>query len=85
MIIAGRGQVRTPGGTADIREGDCLIHPPGEPHQIKNSGASDLVYYVVANDPPSDVCHYPDTNKWSLPGQSGPVRVQASNYYEGEE
>jgi uncharacterized cupin superfamily protein len=85
MIIAGRGQVRTPDGIADIREGDCLIHPPGEPHQIKNTGASDLVYYVVANDPPSDVCHYPDTNKWSLPGQPVPVRVQASDYYDGEE
>jgi uncharacterized cupin superfamily protein len=85
LIIAGRGQVRTPEGTAGLREGDCLVHPPSEPHQIINTGATDLVYYVMANNPPSDVCYYPDTNKWSLPGLPNPVRVQPSDYYDGEE
>ncbi len=85
LILSGRGQLRTPEGFAALREGDCLVHPPGEPHQISNTGATDLVYYVIANDPALDVCHYPDTNRWSLPGQPGPVRVQPSNYYDGEE
>ena len=85
LVLAGRGLVRTPDGTLELREGDCLIHPPGEPHQITNSGATDLVYYLIGNDSPSDVCHFPDTNKWSLPGQPQPVRVQPSNYYDGEE
>jgi len=85
LIISGRGQVRTPQGTADLREGDCLIHPPGEAHQIRNTGAMDLVYYVIANNPSSDVCHYPDTNKWLLPGQPDPVRIEQSSHYEGEE
>ena len=85
LIISGRGRVRTPGGSANLREGDCLVHPPGEPHQFKNTGATDLVYFVIANNPPSDIRHYPDTNKWSLPGQPQPVRLQPSNYYDGEE
>jgi uncharacterized cupin superfamily protein len=85
LVISGRGQVRTPGGAAALREGDCLVHPPGEPHQITNTGAIDLVYYVIANNPPADVCHYPDTGKWSLPGRADPVRVEPSNYYDGEE
>ena len=62
-----------------------LIHSPGEAHQITNTGATDLVYYIIADDPPSDVCHYPDTGKWSLPGQPNPVRISESSYYEGEE
>ena len=85
MVVAGRGQVRTPAGTTEVREGDYLLHPPGEPHQLINTGATDLIYYVVADNPASDVCHYPDSNKFSVPGQLKPFRVQPMEYYDGEE
>jgi len=87
LILAGRGQVRTSGGLADLREGDCLVHPPGEAHQIRNTGATDLVYYIIADNPLSDVCHYPDSKKWRIPGSARPVRVAAvtSDCYDGEE
>jgi uncharacterized cupin superfamily protein len=85
LILAGRGSVRTPGGRIQISEGDCLVHPPGEPHQIRNTGATDLVYYLIANTPSVDIRHYPDTDKWLLPGQAQPVRIQPSTFYEGEE
>ena len=85
LILSGRGQVRTPAGTGMIREGDCLLHPPGEPHQIRNTGAVDLVYYMIADNPPVDICHYPDTNKWALPGQPRPVKIQPLDVYDGEE
>jgi uncharacterized cupin superfamily protein len=87
LIVSGRGQVRTPEGVADVREGDCLVHPPGEAHQITNTGATDLVYYLVFDNPASDLRHFPDTNKWLLPGQTAPVRVSApsNNCFDGEE
>ncbi|HXS68237.1 MAG TPA: cupin domain-containing protein [Candidatus Polarisedimenticolia bacterium] len=87
LIITGRGYVRTADGTSDLREGDCIIHPPGEAHQITNTGATDLVYYIVSDSPRSDVRHFPDTNKWQFPGQPGPVRVSspANSCYDGEE
>jgi uncharacterized cupin superfamily protein len=85
MIVGGRGKLRTQSGTVEVREGDCFAHPPGEAHQIINSGATDLLYYVIASNDPSDICHYPDSKKWSLPGEEKPVRVQPMNYYEGEE
>ncbi len=85
MIVAGRGQVRTPAGTTEVSEGDYLLHPPGEAHQLINTGATDLIYYVIANNPPSDVCHFPDTNKVSVPGQAKPLRVQPTEFYDGEE
>ena len=85
LITAGRGQVRTPDGIFHVREGDCMMHPPGEPHQISNTGATDLVYYSVADNSPSDVCHFPDTNQWLLPGQAGPARLLPSKLYAGEE
>jgi uncharacterized cupin superfamily protein len=85
FIVSGRGQVRTPDGNFDVRDGDCFIHPPGEPHQMTNTGAMDLVYYVIADNVLSDVAHYPDSKKWKIAGQENPVRVQPANYYDGEE
>jgi uncharacterized cupin superfamily protein len=87
MIISGRGHVRTSDGTVDVREGDCIVHPPGEAHQITNTGATDLIYYLMADNPQSDVYHFPDTNKWQMPGVPGSVRLAAvaGSYYEGEE
>ena len=85
MIVGGRGKLRTESGTVEVREGDCFAHQPGEAHQIINSGATDLLYYVIASNEASDVCHYPDSKKWSLPGEKETVRVQPVNYYEGEE
>jgi uncharacterized cupin superfamily protein len=87
LIITGRGQVRTPAGVADVREGDCVVHPPGEAHQITNTGATDLVYYIVSDTPASDVRHFPDTNKWLVPGLPTPVHEAgvAKDCYHGEE
>lgn len=85
MIVTGRGKLRTVTGENEVREGDCFAHPPGEPHQIINSGATDLLYYVIADNPVSDACYYPDTGKWSLPGQDKTVRVQPASYFDGEE
>jgi uncharacterized cupin superfamily protein len=85
LIISGRGQVRTPSGLSEVREGDCLTHPSGEPHQLTNTGATDLLYYVIADNPVTDACHYPDSNKWELPDHDQPVRVVPVAYYDGEE
>ena len=86
LIVQGRGQMRSPDGLTEIREGDCLMLPPSEPHQLINTGASELVYYVIADNVASDVCYYPDSDKWALPGQSKPVRVKSGvDYYDGEE
>jgi len=85
IIVSGRGQVRTAQGKFEVRDGDCLVHPPGEPHQLTNTGAVDLLYYVVADNPPSDVTHYPDSAKYALPNQARPFRLQPTNYYDGEE
>jgi uncharacterized cupin superfamily protein len=85
MVVGGRGKLRTQSGAIEMREGDCVAQPPGEAHQIINSGATDLLYYVIASNAASDVRHYPDSGKWSLPGQEKTVRVQPMNYFEGEE
>jgi uncharacterized cupin superfamily protein len=85
-VISGTGLVRHKDGTTPIEAGDAFIFPPGEPHQLSNDSAADLILYVVADNPIGESCHYPDSNKWlvRLP-ESRLIRSAALDYYDGEE
>ena len=87
LIISGTGKMRAGRKTVDLKPGDCVLNPPGEAHQMTNTGKKDLLYYVVANDSALDVWHYPDSNKWGWPqGRTGIFfRKSAVDYYDGEE
>jgi uncharacterized cupin superfamily protein len=84
-FLSGTGTVRTTEGLAPVAAGDIVLHPPGEAHQFTNTGATDLLYYLVADNPPLDVWYYPDSNKW---GHSSPrkfFRATDADYWDGEE
>ncbi len=85
IVVSGAGEVRHPGGLEPIGPGDCFHFPPGEAHQLINSGADPLVYYVVANNAPVDDCYYPDSDKWAIDSLGGTVRHEKVDYYDGEE
>ena len=62
------------------------MNPPGEPHQIINTGKDELLYYVVANNAAVDVWHYPDSGKWGMSSENvGYFRMTEAAYYDGEE
>ena len=63
-VIAGRGIARHQDGQTRIETGDAFIFEPGQPHQLANDSAEDLVVYVVADNPVGEACHYPDSHKW---------------------
>lgn len=88
-VISGTGLVRHQGGTTPIEPGDAFLFEPGQPHQLINNGAEDLVLYVVADNPIGESCHYPDSGKWLVRSQEGRViRPEGSgemDYYDGEE
>ncbi len=85
-VLAGKGTVRHKDGTTPIFPGDAFIFAPGEPHQILNYSADDLVLYIVADNPIGESCYYPDSNKWMVRSperqiiRSGPI-----DYYDAEE
>src|SRR2546423_14150021 len=89
LIIAGAGKMRTDKLTRIIKPGDCMLSPPGEPHQIINSGKRDLLYYVIANNSTADFWHYPDSNKWGVWAEHlDPPKIfqmKRIDYYDGEE
>jgi uncharacterized cupin superfamily protein len=85
-VISGRGTVRNEDGTTEIGPGDAFIFEPGEPHQLINTGAEDLVVYVVADNPIGESCHYPDSAKWGvLSPERRLIRSEPVDYYDGEE
>ena len=85
-VISGTGAVRHKDGKTAIAAGDAFIFEPGEPHQLINDGAEDLVLYVVADNPIGESCHYPDSNKWLVRSPERQlIAGKALEYYDGEE
>jgi uncharacterized cupin superfamily protein len=85
-VISGSGIVRHQDGTTPIETGDAFIFKPNEPHQITNPGASDLILYVVADNPIGESYYYPDSKKWGVPiPKRTLIRSDALDYYDGEE
>jgi uncharacterized cupin superfamily protein len=85
-IVSGIGSVRDETGVTPVAAGDAFIFEPGQPHQVTNTGAQDLVIYVVADNPVGESCHYPDSKKWLVRSpERGLIRSDALDYYDGEE
>jgi uncharacterized cupin superfamily protein len=85
-VISGTGQVRHKDGTTPIEAGDAFIFEPGEPHQLINDSAADLVVYVVADNPIGESCHYPDSQKWFVRSpERRLIRSEGLEYFDGEE
>ena len=85
-VISGSGQVRHKDGMTPIEAGDAFIFPPGEPHQLINDGAADLIVYVVADNPIGESGYYPDSKKWLVRSPERKIiRSEALEYFDGEE
>ena len=84
-VISGSGKVRHQEGTTDIEPGDAFVFHPGEPHQLINDGAEDLVVYVVADNPIGESCYFPDSKKWTVRSpERRVIRSDDVDYYDGE-
>ena len=89
LVISGSGNVRHKDGTTEVAPGDAFIFGPDEPHQLINSGAKDLIYYLIADNPIGESAYYPDSGKWKVNKSSAKDRVvmkgQETDYFDGEE
>jgi uncharacterized cupin superfamily protein len=85
-VISGSGKVRHQEGTTDIEPGDAFLFKPGEPHQLINDGAEDLIVYVVADNPIGESSYSPDSKKWTVRSpERRVIRSEDIDYYDGEE
>ncbi|MBI4622028.1 MAG: cupin domain-containing protein [Verrucomicrobia bacterium] len=85
VILGGTGTVRTTDAATPVHAGDAFIHPPTTAHQFTNTGDTDLLFYLVADNPPVDYWYYPDSNKWGLRAPRKFFRIDDVDYWDGEE
>jgi uncharacterized cupin superfamily protein len=88
LVVSGKGSIRDKDGWTDVEPGDAFFFGPGEAHQLSNAGEEDFVYYVIADNPRGDTCHYPDSGKFAV-WKEGNAEVIAkgveTDYFDGEE
>ena len=62
-----------------------MLCPPEHAHQIVNTGLDDLLFYVVADNPPAEVTFYPETGRWGIKPHKKHFKMQEAEYYEPED
>lgn len=84
-ILSGEGKVTMTEERQTIKAGDYLVFPPGEAHQINNTGKEDLTFIVIADNPPADLIHYPKSRKWLAKPSRKTFEMNEVDYFKGEE
>jgi uncharacterized cupin superfamily protein len=85
IIRSGSGEIRVNDSTIPLGAGDIFMCPPGDAHQLKNTGTEDLLYYVIADNPPADIAYYPDSGKWFFKPPRKCFKMEEIDYHSGEE
>ena len=71
-VISGKGAIWHEDGTTAIETGDAFLFNPGEPHQITNDHAQDLILYVVADNSLASQAIFPTVrNGWCAHSSAG--------------
>lgn len=88
VILSGEGELRTPDGILQVKQGEIALFEKGETgaHQLLNSRDEPLVYLDLRTTNGFDVCEYPDTGKVNiLPKLEIFDKGEAKGYFDGEE
>jgi uncharacterized cupin superfamily protein len=89
VVVAGRPTLRTPDGERELRPGDVVHFPEGEPgtHQLRNDTGEPFRVLIGSTKSPLNVAGYPDSNKIliDMPGKRRMLRDGPElDYWEGE-
>jgi uncharacterized cupin superfamily protein len=86
IVLSGHGLIRDDTGTElELSAGDHVICLPGDAHQIENTSAEPLLYYVIADHHRAEITSYPRTGKRYLKPEDRVLNPTDVDYYAGEE
>lgn len=85
LILRGRGVVQAGAETHEVAPGAVFLHPPGEAHQIRAAAGHEHEFLLVADNPPVDTWHNPDSHKRGLRSPRMFCRPVEVDYWDGEE
>ena len=85
LVVAGTATVRFGNERFPVGTGDVFLQPPGTAHQVTNDGPDEFVCHIIADNPPADIFHYPESNKWGIKPHRKFFRMMETDYFDGEE
>ncbi len=71
VALKGTAKVRIEGSLIGFEEGDFVLCPPGDAHQIINESAAEFEYLAISDNPEFDTEYYPDSDKVSVSPRLG--------------
>lgn len=86
VVLEGGGTLLLGDEEHPVRRGNVVGRPPGTgvPHQFR-AGDDGLAFLAWGTREPNDMCWYPRSSKIAFRGLGVRVRVQALEYWDGEE
>jgi uncharacterized cupin superfamily protein len=86
VVLSGEGVLLLDDDETPVRSGSVIARPPatGSSHALC-AGESGLTYLVYGTRVPGDMCYYPRSNKISFRGLGLIGRLQALDYWDGED
>ena len=100
FVLSGTGELRIGQERVGVRSGDYAAFPagPDHAHTLTNTGSEPLRYLSFSNQNTTDICAYPDSNKFAFAAMPDPskwpqgmwvyrlIKDQPSvGYYDGED
>jgi uncharacterized cupin superfamily protein len=85
IVLEGEATIRADDCRQIVRAGEVFMQAPGTAHQVINTGEEDFVFYVIADNSPTDFGYYPDSKKWMLKPMRKIFRMTEVDYFDGED
>ncbi|MBA4137213.1 MAG: hypothetical protein C0518_07845 [Opitutus sp.] len=85
VFLEGRGEFRLGDARFAVEPGDCVMAAPQVAHAFTNTGDADLLYFVVADDPPTDFWCYSESGKYGHAKPRKIFRATDADWLDGEE
>jgi len=85
LITEGNGVLHSETETMELRPGMAIYCAPGDSHRIESNGPTDLIYFVIADNPRSDICSYPETGKMFMKPQRRCILPKDADYFGPED
>lgn len=85
VFTEGRGEFRLGDARFAVEPGDCVMAAPSVAHAFRNTGDADLLYFVIADDHPTEFWGWPESNKFGFAQPRKIFRAQEVDYFDGEE
>ncbi|HEX3688674.1 MAG TPA: cupin domain-containing protein [Solirubrobacteraceae bacterium] len=87
VVLSGTGALVSGDDETPVRPGHVIARPAGTgvAHTFRADGAEELTFLAYGNREPGDLCYFPRSGKVAVRGLGVVARLEAVDYWEGED